>query len=272
MRRQLEALPFRILHRIGVDFSTLPKRFQPTPMRDIGLDRLLQPEVWHGVSAVAPSASKYLDDFALLWDSVIDVAIEAHSRFGGEYAGAGPIDFVEAFVLYALVRERRPTSVLELGFAAGISTWVLASAVKSNGNGGVVDTVDIKDNGDIIEPFKRLTAEGIIQPHFADARDFVRDVSGHGLTFSDALHTYDFNTTLASLLRERLPDAIHCYHEWCMAPHATRREAQFVSMRMNLGSCGERAAFEQTFPGREYRHVGIPSSCGIGVIIPVAGS
>lgn len=266
--RRLQALLFRVFDNVCGDYRLVPRRYRPIPVMGIGTERLRQDDVRKPLRKLVPEFGVYVNDFEELWSDVASYAVAAHSNFDGDYAGAGPVDFVEGFTLYSLVRHYRPSRVLELGFAAGISSWILASALLANDDGGCVDTVDIADDG-TVAPFKRLVSRGVIRPYIMDGRDYLRnEILSYELTFSDALHTLDFNREVAYRLRNELPDAIHCYHEWSLAPHARRQETRYVSMRKNLGQCGERRAFEINFPSELYRHVGIPSSCGLGVVVP----
>jgi hypothetical protein len=264
---ELEGRIIRSLRRARWPMHLLPRRVHPIPLANVREITLKRPAALAAVERAVPSAARHLDRFSAFWDNeVVPVAIEAHRGYGGQYAGAGPVDFLEAFTLYALTRELQPDRVLELGFAAGISSWVLATGLIHNGH-GELDTVDIKDGGSIIPQFHDLAARGVIHPHFGDACAFVQNGSGpYQLTFSDALHTYDFNMKLAKLLHERLPMAVHCFHEWSLGPGIPSNEARYVSLRANLGTCGERRAFEQVFTVQ--RHVGIPSSSGLGVVLP----
>jgi predicted O-methyltransferase YrrM len=263
--RQLEAIPFRLLARVKFPVERLPRIYRPVAMHEVRALSLEREDAWAAVRTVAPDCDRYLPEFAKFWDDeVVSVAIEVHACFGGEWAGAGPVDFMEAFTLYALIREQRPSRVLELGFAHGVSSWVLASALVRNGS-GELDTVDLADNGDAIPQFRALRDRGVIHPHFQDGIEFVKQTPhDYQLTFSDASHTLEFNRSLAASLRSRFPGAVHCYHEWSLSPVATRRDSRYVSMRSNLALCGERQAFEEAFEG--YRHTGVPSSSGLGVI------
>jgi hypothetical protein len=116
--------------------------------------------------------------------------------------------------------------------------------------------------------FLALIERGVARAHVADGVDFVEQLSGDefDVVFSDALHTYEFNRRLALALHRKLPRATHFYHEWSLSPLASRRDTRYVSMRVNLGSCGERQAFEEAF-GSGYRHLGVPSSCGLGAVL-----
>jgi hypothetical protein len=266
--RQIEAVPFRLLQRARFPLRRLPKSYRPVAMRELREVSLEREDALAAVRSAAPGCDRYLPEFSEFWDEeVVSVAIEAHARFGGEWAGAGPVDFMEAFTLHVLIREMRPSRVLELGFAHGISSWILASALVRNGS-GELDTVDLADNGDCVPQFHALRDRGVIHPHFKDAIEFVQSSTHeYQLTFSDASHALQFNRSLAASLRSRLPSAVHCYHEWSLSPMATRRESRYVSIRSNLASCGERQAFEEEFVG--YRHMGIPGSSGLGVVRPV---
>jgi hypothetical protein len=241
-------------------------------MADIRRLTLARPDVMTTIRDTVPNSEELLLEFTPFWDgSVLEQAMSGHRDRAGHKAGAGPVDFAEAFVLYGLTRDLQPAHVLELGFASGVSSWIIAHALERNGR-GVLDTVDVKDNGSTIAPFRDLCQRGVIRPHFQDARAFVRDTdTPYELTFSDALHTLDFNVELATELRSTLPDAVHCYHEWSLSPLTTRAEAGHVSIRRHLGTCGEREAFTAAF-GSGYRHAGVPSSSGIGVVFPIGRS
>jgi hypothetical protein len=158
--------------------------------------------------------------------------------------------------------------MLELGLASGVSGWIWGSALRRNGK-GTLDSVDIAPKPNAVEGFRRLIADGIATAHVADGAEFVERLEGgeYDVAFSDALHTYEFNRRLARALREKLPRATHFYHEWSLSPLASRADARYVSMRVNLGSCGERQAFEEAFTDG-YRHIGVPSSCGVGAVLP----
>ncbi|HXQ00241.1 MAG TPA: class I SAM-dependent methyltransferase [Solirubrobacteraceae bacterium] len=266
-RRDIEGRALRVLGRFNYPLDRLPPRLQPLPMLNIREISLRRPDALVGVERIVPGAGSYVDGFSAFWEEeIVPAAIYAHRNFHGEYAGAGPVDFIEAFTLYALIREHQPQRVLESGFACGISSLVIARGLLDNG-AGELDTVDIKDNGDIVSEFYRLAGKGVIHPTFGDARAFARETAhDYQLTFSDALHKYAFNRELAAILRERFPAAIHCYHEWSLAPGVPTADTRYVSMRANLGRCGERRAFEEAFP--HSRHIGVPSSSGLGVVLP----
>lgn len=268
-RRDLEGKALGLLvSGFRYPLQALPKPLRPLPMANIREITMGRPDALSDVERIVPDVRTYLEDFSGFWDEqVVPVAIRAHARFHGEFAGAGPVDFLEALTLYSLVREHRPNRILESGFASGISSWILARGLVDNGN-GELDTVDIADNGDIVDEFHRLTREGVIHPTFGDALEYVRDTPHtYQMTFSDALHTYEFNRTLAATLRERFPGAIHCYHEWSLGPGIPVEQTRHVSMRAHLGVCGERQAFEEAFRG--YRRSGVASSSGLGVIMPI---
>ena len=267
--RTIAAVPYRLLARAGVPHGRLPARFRPTPMRTVREVSLGRDDAVAAVRRAVPAADAHLAEFTEFWEQeVVEQAIEVHARFGGEWAGAGPVDFLEGWALYSLVRERRPERVLEVGFAHGISSWVLGTALTRNGTGSL-DTVDVSDEGETIPQFKALAAAGVIRPHVGDGIEFAQglDVDVQ-MTFCDALHTLEFNRRLAQVLRRRWPDAVHVYHEWSLSPVASAADARYVSLRVNLGSCGEREAFEEVFP--EHRHIGIPSSSGLGLVLPPA--
>lgn len=210
-RRQIEGNVLRLLvRRARYPLTGLPPALRPIPMLEIKAASLRRLEVLAALRLIAPTADEYLEEFSAFWDNeVVSVAIDAHRDcYGGEFAGTGTVDFMEAFALYALVRERKPSRVLELGFASGVSSCVLATALVCNG-AGELDTVDIEDNGNIIPWFYALANKGVIHPHFGDAVAFIEATDeDYQLTFSDALHSYEFNVRLATQLRQRFPDAV----------------------------------------------------------------
>jgi hypothetical protein len=267
-RRQIEGLVLRRLSRLGVPPHRLPRSKRPVLFGEVMEQSLHRADAMEAIRRIVPWVDDVRDEFVAFWrDELVPVATPAHDH--GNFAGGGPVDFAEALTVYGLIRGLRPERVLELGYASGVSSWVWATALERNGN-GVLHTVDVKDFADNIAPFHRLMDEGRIRPYVEDGVAFVERLEGtYDLTFSDALHTYAFNLRLARALRAKAPDAIHCYHEWSLAPHASSAEAKYVSMRVNLGSCGERRAFEETFT-EGYVHAGVPSSSGLGLVIPAA--
>lgn len=265
--RRLQAFPFKLWRRAGFSADQLPSRLRPTLLADTQRLTLESPEIIGAIRRAVPTVDAYVDAFSERWRTdVLPLAVAAHDK--GQYAGFGPVDYAEALTLYALIRERQPTNALELGFASGLSSLVLAGALEDNG-AGLLTTVDVKDNGSVVEPFRRLQSDGRIEVHIADALGFVSDIADakYEVTFSDALHTLMFNRDLARLLKERLPGAVHCYHEWSLSPATARREARFVSLKRNLATCGERQAFTEVFTDG-YLHMGVPSTSGLGVVLP----
>ena len=57
--------------------------------------------------------------------------IEESSNGDGEWAGAGPIDYNEAKVIYFYIRTKKPKNVLEVGFASGVSSSLIAKALEA---------------------------------------------------------------------------------------------------------------------------------------------
>jgi hypothetical protein len=188
----------------------------------------------------------------------------------GEWAGSGCVDYNEAKALYIFTRLTRPKTVIELGYAGGISTSFIARALEMNGE-GQVHTVDLSpEYWDVCDMFKGYREQEIIrQYHTTDAVDFVRDTKlMPNLTFTDATHEYEPTKQIAEILKTRWPHAIHLYHEWGMSARSEETEQLYVSMQQYIGTQWERDAFEDVF-GAEFSHGGFVGSCGLGVVMPL---
>ena len=74
------------------------------------------------------------DEFNEFWESLLkDQIIKYASRGDGKFAGTGSIDYNEAKVIYLFIRTRKPRNVLEIGFASGVSSTLIAKALEVNG-------------------------------------------------------------------------------------------------------------------------------------------
>lgn len=211
------------------------------------------------------------EEFDIFWESLVPQAIKVHNRYGmGQWAGSGCVDYNEALALYLFVRSIKPETIIELGYAGGISTSVLAFGCELNGFGNVY-TVDLSPEfWDVCDSFtiykqKRI----IIQHHTTDAVDFLKTFNVPAqFTFTDATHEYKPTKDIAELLRDKNPDTVHAYHEWGMSHRSGEEEKSYVSMKNHIGMHYERDAFETTF-GENYRHGGFVGSCGLGVVMPL---
>ena len=183
----------------------------------------------------------------------------------GEWAGGGPIDYNESKVIYLFVRTRKPRNVLEIGFASGVSSSLIAKALEMNGEGNLY-TGDLNSDPShewIISDFKKYIKKGIIKATYPiDGVQFVDNMDNNipiDITFSDASHEKDFCHHLAIELREKYPDALHLYHEYSFSPLSGEKFKNWISAKENLNHQRfyEREAFEEMFEARIIRPTGI---------------
>ena len=213
------------------------------------------------------------------WDdywaqTLMNQIINESSNGNGEWAGAGPIDYNEGKVLYLFIRTKKPQNILEVGFASGVSSSVIAKALEMNGS-GVLYTGDLNSNISskwIITEFKNYIKKGYIKPTFPiDGVEYVKQLDSNipiDLTFSDASHEKEFCQSLAKELLKKYPDALHLYHEYSFSPLSNDKFKSYVSMTSNYNHqrMYEREAFEEVFNGVDYEHYGFYGSCGLGVV------
>lgn len=219
-------------------------------------------------------------EFDPYWDSVILPQIPTVHRNMSEWAGAGSVDYPEAFALYCFVRRLQPETVLELGYAGGISSSCIARGLEVNDQewkprgyhkAFVLFTLDRSpEHWDVCEEMKRYVAEKrIIQLHSTDALEYLDSTDIRpDMTFSDADHNRELCYGIAERLRANYPNAVHLYHEWSMGWDAGLEEKSYVSFKHAIGNCYERQAFEEVF-AEDYAHGGFFGSCGLGVVQPL---
>lgn len=218
-------------------------------------------------------------EFEKEWDSywsstLIDQIINQSSNGNGSIAGAGPVDYNEGKIIYIFIRTRKPTNVLEVGFASGVSSTVIARALEMNGS-GCLYTGDLNSNPShkwIIPGFKEYIEKGIIKPTYPiDGVEFVKQLDSSiqiDITFSDASHEKDFCEALAVELFKKYPNALHLYHEYSFSPLSNSKFKEYISIIENLNHqrLYEREAFEDVFDHSQYEHYGFYGSCGLGVV------
>ena len=225
------------------------------------------------------------DEYNEFWDNGYLEQVEKQSSGGnGHIAGAGPIDYNEGKVIYLFIRTRKPKNVMEIGFASGCSSAVIAKALEMNGEGKLY-TVDLKENpGKSANPnddqdkvwridyFNEYVDKGIIVPTYPkDALDYLNEFDKDipiDLVFTDGSHEPEFCYPVATKLRELYPQALHLYHEWSFSPKTLGEPKKYISVTENLGAqtFSEREAFEQAFKYENYEHYGFYGSCGLGVV------
>lgn len=217
--------------------------------------------------------TELVKEFDSFWEQMLPQAIKIHNRPPynmGEWAGSGCVDYNEAKAIYIFVRLLQPTTVIELGYAGGISTSFIAHGLTMNGT-GAVHAVDLSPHHwDVCEMFQTFRDKGtIVQIHSTDATTFVENTELiPELTFTDATHEYIPTLKIATILRLRWPEIPHLYHEWGMSNRSGATEQSYVSIKSQIGSQWERDAFEDTF-GVDFSHGGIVGSCGLGIIMPL---
>ena len=87
-----------------------------------------------------------VEEYNDFWDNGYFEQVKTQSSGGaGHIAGAGPVDYNEGKVIYLFIRTRQPKNVMEIGFASGCSSAVIAKALEMNGEGKLY-TVDLKEN------------------------------------------------------------------------------------------------------------------------------
>ena len=100
-------------------------------------------------------------------------------------------------LLYALIRIRRPSIVLESGVANGHSTVVLSNAIARNG-AGALHSVDVVDNpGPLLNDAERRGWHYHRIPPLGPRREFesvVRSIGPVDLFFHDSDHSYDWQS------------------------------------------------------------------------------
>ena len=226
----------------------------------------LQSKYQFNIDVVTQLEKEFGDDYYDLeaefndyWNNVLMNQIIHESSGGqGKFAGAGPIDYNEAKVIYFYIRLRKPRNVLEIGFASGVSSSLIAKALEVNGKGKLY-------TGDLNSAPDHKWIVSIDGVQFVEEFDSKIPID---LTFSDASHEKSFCFHLACSLSEKYPDALHLYHEYSFSPLSTGSFKQFISAKHNHQhqTFYEREAFEEHFDEDYYHHYGFYGSCGLGVV------
>ena len=228
-----------------------------------------------------------VEEYNEFWDNGYFEQLKTQSSGGaGHIAGAGPVDYNEGKVIYLFIRTKRPKNVMEIGFASGCSSSIIAKALEMNGEGKLY-TVDLKENPGMsanptqdqdkvwrIDYFNEYIDKGIIIPTYPkDAIDYLNEFDTNipiDLVFTDGGHEPEFCYPVATKLRELYPQALHLYHEWSFSPLTLSKAKGYISIGANLNhqKFAEREAYERTFSYKDYEHYGFYGSCGLGVVKP----
>ena len=229
-----------------------------------------------------------VEEYNEFWDNGYFEQVKTQSSGGnGHIAGGGPVDYNEGKVIYLFVRTRKPKNVLEIGFASGCSSVVIARALEMNNDNSKLYTVDLKENpGQAshvdadktkvwrIDYFNEYVNKGIIIPTYPkDAIDYLNEFDKNipiDLLFTDGSHEPEFCFPVAKKLFELYPNALHLYHEWSFSPFTLNKAKSYISIKENMNNqtFSERHAFETNFPYNDYEHYGFYGSCGLGVVKP----
>jgi cephalosporin hydroxylase len=206
-------------------------------------------------------------EFNDLWDStILEESIYSHADYGGEYAGSGTLDYIEAKVLYFWIRMNEPKLIIEIGTAQGVSASIICSAQEKNGHGNFI-TIDSKPAHLPCKSFLDWEEGGSVEVVIQDAIQYFSRYKGQepDLIFLDADHRKPFCDTIITLFKNQFPNADYLYHEWSLSVNAGSPEINYVSRREWLFQFHERASFEKIMSHKE--HYGFVGSCGIGLCI-----
>jgi len=140
-------------------------------------------DVVNQLEAEFPNYYELESEFNDYWNSTLmNQIIEESSNGDGEWAGAGPIDYNEAKVIYFYIRTKKPKNVLEVGFASGVSSSLIAKALEVNGEGKLYtgDLNSAPDHKWIISDFKKYIKNGIIVPTYPiDGIEYVKNLDSN---------------------------------------------------------------------------------------------
>ena len=209
---------------------------------------------------------KETEEFNQIWDEwFLEQSIEAHADYGGQWAGSGTLDYTEARVIYTLLKKIKPTKVLEIGVAQGVSGSLIREALP---NTTQFDGIDIKVPHRMCSRYKNYLENDSISFYKGDAIEFIKESEeNYDLIFVDADHREPFCTALAKEIKQKYPKTTIIYHEWSFSVNADDEELKYVSRKEWIKQFYERKAFEDEYSEKEYKHMGFYGSCGVGVVI-----
>lgn len=125
---------------------------------------------------------------------------------GNTRALASNVSPDEALELYLLVRELKPKVTVEIGFAQGISTVAILSALADNGLGThhVIDPYQPDWGNAGLELVRRAGLEGHLKFHQAFAEDIIPRLPNLDFGFIDGSHLFDFTLLEFILIDKKL--------------------------------------------------------------------
>lgn len=110
-------------------------------------------------------------------------------RSGGQY------DWFSGQLLFCLIRNLRPSQVVEISCSSGYSSLFIATALARN-QAGTLHTFELSlaNASSALKNFHRFGVNHVINLYLGDARKTIRhiDMQGTDLLFLDSLHTTDF--------------------------------------------------------------------------------
>lgn len=133
--------------------------------------------------------------FEAEWAQVQVAQAAAFSEHGRKYPDFYEIEAGTALLLYGIVRQTRPSTVVEVGVADGRSTFVILAALDANQHGRLV-SVDVKDDvGNSVAGHERWD----LRVHDASSRtqlaSMLKNLGPIDLYWHDAMHTYEFQAS-----------------------------------------------------------------------------
>jgi predicted O-methyltransferase YrrM len=136
----------------------------------------------------SPAVDSIFEEGRSTFRAVPDQAVE-----GSAWAKDWRMELDHAAVLYALVRIRKPSVVVETGIADGFSSRVLLSALAANGSGRLV-SLDVRSGtGGLVPPELRDAWRPVIVPPRNGIRGLAEVLRSEGpidLFLHDSRHTY----------------------------------------------------------------------------------
>lgn len=228
-------------HRQGRGLSSLPPlSFQPQNLRPLGD---MDPGHFWGNPDILRS-----------WEGD-SARIAALHPYGDLWGGVNPGD---RRALYSLVKGLDPKRVLEVGTHIGSSTIHIAAALKANGSGGQLHTVDIYDVNDPVsgawrkvgapaspaDMLARLGLGGIVTFHADGALDFMKKTAQRfDLVFLDGDHAArTVYAEVAAAMEVLSPSGMILLHDYYpgglplfQGDHAIM--GPYLAMRRVMGEC-----------------------------------
>ena len=144
------------------------------------------------VGTVPPSLHTFAEEFAEIWSEVQSRS----SRMNMPLPQLWGIDSGTGLVLYSLVRETRPSSVLETGVANGASSQVILSALAKNQHGRLLSTDVSSEVGPLVEEHLKgsWTLRILERPFKRSFRRLLADIDSVDVFHHDSNHDFRWQT------------------------------------------------------------------------------